>query len=274
MSRSRTPDEQLDLFADPAPAVSNPTPTMQGSEQGDFADLSDDEIIAVLPRANLLTATALASQVISRDLGDRAVPALESLWRRFEGFGRDGPLPEQKAALATLGQIGTHDARAALSTMLHKRKPPDALLPLLLAAAVSARVSLSAHQLTDWLAHDNPEVRAPAFALACFAHTGRPDMLTDGLTDPYPAVRREAAIALGTLRQRSARDILLQELARAPTGRIVEALGAILDGDVIAHFRRCAQAHPELRTVIADELRGSDLPKAKRAIEDLAMSRS
>ena len=42
-----------------------------------------------------------------RDLGDEAVPGLVALWNRFKGFGIISPLPEQRLALQTLGEIGT-----------------------------------------------------------------------------------------------------------------------------------------------------------------------
>ena len=254
--------DQLDLFADQGATIAAASAPRSETRQERYEDLPDSAILTLLPKANLSNAEALAAEVLARHLGDGAVPALQQLWRRFEGFEKHKPLPEQTVALSTLAMIGTPDARNALATLL-RRKPPSApLLPLLLSAAAKARVTPPPHRLKDWLTHADPNVRIPAFVLACYAPHPDRELLAAGLTDPYPAVRREAAIAAGQHGQRSAKEALLRELARNPTSRIVHALVLILDDDSATHLGRCAQDRPELRDIIIESLEESQLPRA------------
>ena len=80
----------------------------------DPASLSDAALIALLPQATLLSVEALCSEVVSRGLV-AAVPALESLWRCFAGFGMRVPLVEQRAVLRTLPRLEGSHACSALT---------------------------------------------------------------------------------------------------------------------------------------------------------------
>ena len=254
---------QYDLFSNAAPCASIQItrPHLTPPEE-----MSDDEIIAALPRANLSTAEALGRQVIVRALGDRAVPALEQLWQRFTGIA--GPLPEHRAVLVTLGALETPLAGAALVRLLYT-DTAETLLPLLLTTAVQGRAAPPPERLALWLEHKNPEVRAAAFALARFGRATL-DQLQTGLTDPYPIVQREALVTMGLLGYAVAKPGLLAELGRNPTGQVVHALSCIMDDDIVTHLGRCAHAHPDLRALILEELRDCDSPRVTGILKSLA----
>ena len=77
-----------------------------------------------------------------------------------------------------------------------------------------------------------------------------------------PAVRRAAAIVLGGFGRDRAKAVLLAELARHPTGDVVDALAGIADDDIVVHLGRCAEAHPELAGRIASELEEMQTPRS------------
>ena len=67
--------------------------------------------------------------------------------------------------------------------------------------------------------------------------------LRDGLTDPSPAVRRLAAIAMGVRGDTAAGVRLVEELGRNPTVEVIEALAGSGDDDAIVHLGQCAEWH-------------------------------
>ena len=111
------------------------------------------------------------------------------------------------------------------------------------------------------LAHGDTEIREFAVRLCAF---GRPEFedLEACLADTQPAVRRAAAIVLGGFGRDRAKAILLAELARHPTGDVVDALASIADDDIVVHLGRCAEAHPELAGRIAAELEEMQTPRS------------
>ena len=116
------------------------TPRQVGAQS---ADLSDDEVIALLPGATLSEVEALCAAAVSRSL-EASVPALERLWRRFAGFGIDVPLVEQRAVLGALAALDCGPARSALKRIVLSKGLPAAQLPLALRAAVDAGLVLPA----------------------------------------------------------------------------------------------------------------------------------
>lgn len=254
---SRQPEaEQFDLFTGggtvaPA-AVPADKPTCPET-------LSDEDILDRIPNAGIADVRLLCSLAVERGLGDRAVSALEALWRRFKGFGHDRPYPEQTAVIETLAEFGTERAREALSAIVTAHDLPPLLLPAALSAALSASLRLPAHVLRPLLADGDPRIRELAAQLSGF---GQPDFgaLEACLDDTQPAVRRASAVVLGKFGRAGARAILLNELQRTPTGDIVEALSAIADDDIIVHLGRCAAAYPALAGRIAAELEEMETP--------------
>ena len=191
-------NRQLDLFDDPATAESGRSPVpINRRARISASRLTDGELIAMLPEANLLNAEALCAEVVSRSLLE-AVPALERLWRRFIGFGIRVPFAEQRAVLGTLGRMDGEAARAALKVIVLSKSLPASLLPFALRAATRAGLALPTAVVAPLLSHPDVAVREPAFALAANAGVGG-DWRRDGLTDPSASVRRLAAIAMGTL---------------------------------------------------------------------------
>ena len=229
--------------------------------------LSNDELLEMLPRSGVSDAEALCSEVVSRSL-EEAVPALESLWRRFVGFGIETPLPEQLAVLNALARLNGEAARAALERIVLSDRLPDSLLPAGLQAAADAGLALPAEFLIPRLGHEDDAVRESAFELVLQAQGGLPvRLLRDGLADPVASIRRRAAVAMGNRGDGEAKDLLIGELARNPSTDVIEALAAIRDDDVIVHLGRCAKGHPALERVVIEALRDMESPKAQRLAE-------
>ncbi len=249
--RSRQPEaEQFDLFTgggtvEPAAIPANKPFRPEA--------LSDEDILARLPNAGIADVRLLCDLIVERGLGDRAVPAIEALWRRFKGFGRQRPLAEQTAVIETLSKLETPDARRLLADIATGHDLPPLLLPAALSGALSTSLRLPPTFLSPLLAHADPRIRELAARLSGF---GQPDIgaLAACLDDTQPAVRRAAAIVLGQFGDARAKAILLSELQRTPTGEIVGALSAIADDDIVVHLGRGADAHPALAGRIATEL--------------------
>lgn len=229
--------------------------------------LTDAALIELLPEATMSTVEALCSEVATRRL-EAAVPGLERLWRRFAGFGVRTPLVEQRCVLSTLGRLQGAGARAALRGIVLSKGLPASLLPAALQAAAEAALSLPAGFIGPLLVHEDAAVRAPAFALAHRA--GVPaELLHDGLCDPSPAIRRLAAIALGSARDAEAMHSLVAELAHNPSRDVIEALAAIGNDDAIVHLGRCADRHPALSGCVIDVLRDMENARAERLVRRL-----
>ena len=241
---------QFDLFGDrpaAAPDVRPASPPLRPDT------LSDDEILDRLPAAGLRDALLLCSLVVERNLGERAVPALDRLWRRFKGFGRERRLPEQEAVVETLARIGTKRAKDLLARIVTAADLPPPLLPVALRAALAAGLRLPRGFTGPLLRHVDSDVRECAAGLGQF---GRPDIAAlEGLIgDTHPPARRAAAVVLGRLGRASAKAVLLEELHRNPASEIVTALSGIADDDIAVHLGRCAGAHPALAQTIAANL--------------------
>ena len=200
--------------------------------------LEDEEVLDRLPDAGLSDVQPLCHLVAERRLGDRALPALERLWRRFAGFGHERLLLEQKTVLETLAKLDTGKARDLLASIVTGRDFPR---PLQLTALRAARAAL----LSEF---SGPETAA----------------LKDCLSDPEQAVRKAAAIVMGKLGYVGAKAILLNELCRCPSDAIIDALSGIVDEEVAVHLGRCANAHPELAERIMLELEDMEIPISRK----------
>lgn len=260
---------QLDLFAErgkveprhapKAIASSAPTPAVD--------TLSDRELLELVTNARPSDVEAVCSELISRDL-EAAVPALEALWRRFSGFGIEKPLREQLAVVDTLARLGGMEARSALRRIVLSKDLPASLLPAALQAAASAGLSLPAPFVDPHLDHGDTVVRGAAFALAALTHVPAA-RLREGLFDRSAANRLVAAIALGLRGDSRARKPLLDELARAPSTEIIEAVATVWDDDTIVHLGRCARNHPRLAGAVLDALREIESPRADVVAKDV-----
>ena len=234
------------------------------------AELDDLEILARIPATKLSEVEALCEQVMDRGFGDDAVPALEALWRRFFGFGVDGPMREQRCALNALEKIGTEMSRQALVRIVDAPDLFDALLPLALECATKAHLALPAQSITRWLEDTRPEVRELSFMLArnCSSPVPR-HVLEAGLSDSEASVRRACLLTMGRFGHDRAKSGLLAELERNPSSEIVTALAGILDDDIITRLGRCAMKHERLREQIIEELESSAEPRAFKLVNRL-----
>ncbi|MDE0524747.1 MAG: hypothetical protein OXH79_22660 [Boseongicola sp.] len=239
-----------------------PVPEVEG--------LDDQEIIERIPAASVSQVQALCDQVLERGIGDNAVPALEALWKRFFGFGINGPLREQRSALETLAKVGTPLSRQAVARIIDARDLTDALLPLALECATEANLALSGQSVTRWLEDGRSDVRESAFVLArnCTPPVPKHE-LEKGLMDPEGSVRRSCLTTMGQFGNGRAKPGLLEELEKDPTSEIVTALAGLLDDDIITRLGRCAMKHGRLRGQIAEELESSGEPRALKLVARL-----
>src|SRR5580704_9316164 len=109
-------DQQLDLFS--SAGIQAERPLGQSMElRPTAAALDDQALIAAIPESNLADSIALATEAGRRRLA-AAVPSLETLCRRFSGFGIDRMVPEQAAALQALAAISGREAVEAVSQLI------------------------------------------------------------------------------------------------------------------------------------------------------------
>ena len=263
-----TAESQPDLFddrglTDAGGVTARATPEAPPDASG----LSDAALIGLLPQATMTNAEALCSEVASRRLA-AAVPALESLWRRFAGFGLRMPLVEQRADLDTLARLEDARACSVLRGIVLSKGLPASLIPAAMRAAAEAAVSLPAEFVAPLLAHEDEAVRAASYALA--PRAGVPvELLCEGLSDSSAPVRRLAAIALGIAGDAAAVAPLVAELAFEPSEMVIEALTMIGDEDAIVHLGRCVDNHPALAGTVLDALREMDSARAQRLVRHL-----
>ena len=257
-------DRQFDLFdtrdkADPGPvsaAAQFPSSCPDG--------LDDEDVLRQLTDADVCDVQSFCSVIVERRLGDRALPALELLWRKFMGYGHDRVVTEQKVVLETLAMLDTKEAHARLAGIVTGRDLPPPLLITALQAVQSASLKLPKHFVASLLGHCEPHIRELAISLSELAG---PDIarLKACLADPHYAVRKAAAIVTGKLGYDDveARAILLSELRRCPTTAVITALSAIVDDDIAVHLGRCADSHPEFADIIMIELEdmGTDISR-------------
>jgi hypothetical protein len=96
-------DQQLDLFSSTVIQAERSLP-LRKELRPPATVLDDQALIAAIPDSNLADSMALAAEAGRRRLA-AAVPSLETLCRRFSGFGVDRMVPEQAAALQALAVI-------------------------------------------------------------------------------------------------------------------------------------------------------------------------
>lgn len=228
------------------------------------ATLGDGELIGRLAVAGPSEIDALCEEIVARFLS-AAVPALEALWRRFHGFGIDRPLREQRAVVETLARLEGPEARAALRRIVLSPSLPVPLLPTALRTAADAGLVLPSAFVAGFLDHDNLALRGAAFDLASAANVPAP-RIRDGLSDGVASIRLAAAVALAHRGDASGRDVLIAELANAPSIAIMEALGTIGDDEAVVALGRCAMRHSDIAPVIIAILRDMDSPRAERLV--------
>lgn len=250
-------EQQLDLFADAGYRVA---PFQSSRPNLPAAELDDDAVIAAIPTANLAAGTALAAEAARRRLV-AAIPALESLCRRFSGFGVERLVPEQVAALEALAAIGGGESARAVARSITRSVVQGPTLAVALGAAATLRAALSAEILRPLLRHADSVIRSEA----CRCAGSRRELAADlvaRLDDPDARVARAAACTLGQMGRAEARPLLLVFLRKEPSVVVIEAAAPIADEECLVLFGRIARTVPTLASAALDALDGIEEPRA------------
>ena len=250
-------EQQLDLFAD---AGYRATPFQSSRPDLPAAELDDDALIAALPTANLADATALAAEAARRRLG-AAIPSLESLCRRFSGFGVERLVPEQAAALAALAVIGGGELARAVARSIARGVVQGPTLAVALGAAATLRAALSAEILRPLLRHADPAIRVEACRCAGVRRELAADLVAR-LDDADARVASAAACTLGQMGRAEARPLLLGLLRKEPSVAVIEAVSPIADEECLVLIGRIARTMPALASAALDALDGIEEPRA------------
>ncbi len=254
-------DRQLNLFAgggvaDPGAGVG---PTLAPATPP--GDLDDHALIVAIPVAGQTRYRALIDELIRRRPAG-AVDALESLCRRFKGFGLQTAIPEQIAAVEAIAGIGGIAAMQALTRVLVQQVVQGPGLAAAVAAARRLGCRLPAATALALLRHQDPAVRAHAAGCAPSA-AEVVATLTDLLGDLHPAVAGAAACALGRMGHKEARPPLLRLLVTQPSADVIEAVVNVADEDCIVQLGRIARGSSAFSAAAIAALEDLDGDRAK-----------
>jgi hypothetical protein len=205
-------DQQLDLFS--SSGIQAERPLRQSVELRPTATALDEQaLIAAIPESNLADSIALATEAGRRRLV-AAIPSLETLCRRFSGFGVDRMVPEQAAALQALAVISGREAAQAVSRLIARGVVQGPALNLAVSTAARIGSTLPADVLRSLLRHPDPGIRASV----CGCARRRPEFISvmiDLLEDLNQGVARSAACALGQIGRIEARPMLAKLLEKS-----------------------------------------------------------
>ena len=256
---------QLELFADRAKFEG---PSSAGSAHCiGPGNLSDAALIAALPESVLADACALAAEAGKRQLRG-AVTALVALCHRFVGYGVNGKVPEQIAALEALAAIGGPEASRSVGEMIVKGIVQGPTLAVASIAASQLGVVFPPEFALPLLRHSNPSIRASACGCV---RPGREIVmaLIDLLDDLDREVSIGAACALGRMGRVEARNPLKRYLNERPSQRVIEALAGVADEEAIVFLARLGRFRPELANSILSALDDIDQVRAAAAASGL-----
>jgi hypothetical protein len=252
-------EQQLDLFSSAGIQAERPLP--QSMELRPTATALDDQaLIAAIPESNLADSTALATEAGRRRLA-AAVPSLETLCRRFSGFGIDRMVPEQAAALQALAVISGREAAQAVSQFIVRGVVQGPALNLAVSTAARIGSTLPADVLQSLLRHPDPGIRASV----CGCARRRPELISvmiDLLEDLNHGVARSAACALGQIGRIEARPMLAKLLREDPSEEVIDAVSSIADEECLVQLGRIARTEPTLSDAALNALEGIDQPRA------------
>jgi len=250
-------DQQLDLFSSSGIQAERPLP--QSTELRPTATALDDQaLIAAIPESNLADSIALATEAGRRRLA-AAIPSLETLCRRFSGFGIDRMVPEQAAALQALAVISGREAAQAVSRLIVRGVVQGPALNLAVSTAARIGSTLPADVLGSLLRHPDPGIRASV----CGCARRRPELISvmiDLLEDLNQGVARSAACALGQIGRIEARPMLAKLLREEPSEEVIDAVSSVADEECIVQLGRIARTR--LSDAALNALEGIDQPRA------------
>lgn len=224
--------------------------------------LDDDRLVAALHSAGMHDSLELAAEAGRRRLA-AAVPALETLCRRFAGFGFDRVVPEQAAALDALAMIGGPDATRAITRLIAKSVVQGPGLQKAVATAARLGAKLPAGLVLGLLRHDDRQIRADACRCARSWPEAIP-LLLDLLDDLHSDVRMAAASALGRMGRCEARSLLAGYLREQPSAELIDAIAPVADEDGIILLGRIARTMAGLSEAALNALDAIDHPRAER----------
>lgn len=144
--------------------------------------------------------------------------------------------------LATACENPPPEAPSGIPVEAPALRPSDGLLDApLLKRLVDLGIERDGPALGEYLAHPDPDVRArAAFQMASVAHADAVPELTGLLDDDAPAVRRDAAFALGQMSLPDGGSSLLDALVReedpAVRAALMEAVGRAGDAEAMARL--------------------------------------
>jgi HEAT repeat protein len=217
-------------------------------------------LIAAIPDSNLADSIALAAEASRRRLA-LAVPSLETLCRRFSGFGIDRMVPEQAAALQALAAIGGREAAQAVSQLIVRRVVQGPTLNLAVSTAARIGSTLPTDVLRSLLRHPDPGIRASV----CGCARRRQELISvmiDLLDDLNQGVARSAACARGQIGRVEARPMLAKLLREEPSEEVIDAVSSIADEECMVQLGRIARTSPGLSDAALNALEDIDQPRA------------
>jgi HEAT repeat protein len=252
-------EQQLDLFSSAGAEAERSLPLSM--ELRPAATVLDDQaLIAAIPDSNLADSIALAAEAGRRRL-TAAVTSLETLCRRFSGFGIHHMVPEQAAALQAIAAIGGREAAQAVSQLIVRGVVQGPTLNLAVSTAARIGSALPTDVLRSLLRHPDPAIRAGV----CGCARRRPELISvmiDLLDDLNQGVARSAACALGQIGRIEARPMLAKLLREEPSEEVIDAVSSIADEECMVQLGRIARTEPALLDAALNALEDIDQPRA------------
>ncbi len=258
-------ERQLDLFSE----LGDPLSPVQASPGARAAKrpvdrITDAALIAAIPLAGMSDALALVAEAGTRRLVT-AVPVLETLCRRFTGFGADRAIPEQQAALEALAKIGGSEACRAVERIVGRCVVQGPGLATAMTVAARLGANLPTDLVVGLLRHSDPQLRASTCRCVRPAPALVPVPL-DLMSDIDSEVRLAAACALGRLGRAEARPTLVRLLSETPSAEVIDAVTGLADEDCVVLLGRIARTFPELQEAALDALQAIDHPRATQIL--------
>ena len=264
----RPDPRQLDLFSPPIrPRSEVPAHVADAAvpfRSVDPDDIDDKRLLGAFRTSKTTEAVLLAAAIVRRQPTGWQEAATH-VWNRFVGFGHGRALPEQRAVLGLVRDLG---GRYVLEAILRRAGVPEGLNGDLLQAAAACDHPLTADLVRFGLLSRDEALREAALRIAIPSGI-EPLELRTLLTDRQIAVRDLAAVVLAEVGDPEARSSLLFTLKARPSERGLNALALFMDEDAIIQLGQLARAHPQWVVHIRALIEDSAHPKAPAIVATL-----